>query len=312
MRAEPHGDGRGRHGRRSAFTVTNTGTPPAPPWRSCTRDAVHRARASAAEQAAGRLPEDRRCWRRARPSTCRSPLTGQRPGALGRGACKQVVYDGRSGSSVGTDASHPVATLHGGGDRGAHRRRSQYVTVQPDQTTFTPGQTHRPDRQEPVDRRRHRPRPRSTSRPTASSRPSTTTSRSSTCRRPRSATAAATRRSRPSSAAGMVTAGHRGAATISVTVNGVTGSTPVVVREPLTLRRPGPHGAGLGVRRHGDVAQPGRRLHRCSNVTLALTAPAAGRVTATRPDQLPARRRGPDGHGAVRRSSPRPAPRAAA
>jgi hypothetical protein len=83
------------------------------------------------------------------------------------------------------------------------------------------------------------------------------------------------------SAAGKLTAVGHGTATISVTAGGVTGTTPVVVRQPFTLTAPAvvtPGGAATVT-----TAIPDAGSQPLTNVSVTLTAPAGWTATATSP-----------------------------
>jgi beta-glucosidase len=84
------------------------------------------------------------------------------------------------------------------------------------------------------------------------------------------------------SPAGLVTAVGVGTATIGVTVDGVTGSTPIVVKQPFTLAAaPSVASAGSNVTATATLPNPGSRTLR--NVSITLTAPSGWTVTATSP-----------------------------
>jgi beta-glucosidase-like glycosyl hydrolase len=192
---------------------------------------------------------------------------------------RDVVYDGPYQFQVATDANDVVGT-----DTidvtGAITPRVKYVTVQPDQVEFTPGQeldltgtnpwikddTGQAAQHVPADRIVEAVNndesfvdPAQAHVTYASSNPNVATV----------------------SSGGMVQMIAAGTATISATVDGVTGSTPIVVKQPFTLSA-------------SNIAQPGSTLTATttlpnpssaplSKVSMTLTAPAGWQVQATSP-----------------------------
>jgi hypothetical protein len=192
---------------------------------------------------------------------------------------KDVVYDGTYQFQVASSASDVV-----GSDTvsvtGAITPRTQYVTVQPDQVEFTPGQsldltgknpwikddTGQADQHVPADNiiealnndesfvdlaKAHVTY--------ASSNPSVATV----------------------SSTGKLTTIAAGTATISVTVNGVTGSTPIVVKQPFSLAAPSI--AEPGTTLTATTTLPNPSSAPLTNVTMSLTAPSGWQVQATSP-----------------------------
>ncbi|RSM50694.1 beta-glucosidase [Amycolatopsis balhimycina DSM 5908] len=197
---------------------------------------------------------------------------------------RQVVHDGRYRFGVGADAGHlaGAATV---AVTGRITPKTQYVTVQPDQVVFAPGDgldltaknpwiaddtaqaaQHVPadhvveavhNDQSFVDLSRKRIGYRSSD--------------------PRVAQVSRT---------GKVTMMAPGVATISVTVDGVTGSTPVVVKQPFTLTAPGQVQPGGTYAVTTTLPNPaGARPLR--DVTLTLTVPDGWTATATSPSTFP-------------------------
>jgi beta-glucosidase-like glycosyl hydrolase len=193
---------------------------------------------------------------------------------------RDVAYDGPYRFAVSTDADHVVATSTVT-VTGTITPRTRYVTVQPDHVVFAPGQTidltgrnpwiaddtaqatqHQPadhiveavnNDESFVDLTRARVRYRSSD--------------------PRVARVSPT---------GQVTLVAPGVATISVTVNGVTGSTPVVVKQPFTLVAPAQVQPGTTFTATTTLPNPaGARLLR--HVTMTLTAPDGWTARATSP-----------------------------
>jgi len=75
-----------------------------------------------------------------------------------------------------------------------------------------------------------------------------------------------------------------GAATISVTVNGVTGSTPIVVQQPLSFAAPSIVPAGTTLTATTSLPNAGGAP--LDDVDLSLTAPAGWSVQATSQSSL--------------------------
>ncbi len=193
---------------------------------------------------------------------------------------RDVVYDGPYQFGVGTDADHLVGTSTVR-VTGAIAQRTRYVTVQPDQVVFAPGQSfdltgtnpwitddtgqaaqHAPaaniveatnNDESFVDLTRANVRYRSSNPRVAQVSPS-----------------------------GKVTLVAPGVATISATVNGVTGSTPVSVRQPFTLDAPAQVQAGTTITATTTLPNPAgaQPLH---DVTLTLTGPSGWTVRASTP-----------------------------
>ena len=193
---------------------------------------------------------------------------------------KDVVYDGSYQFQVATGASNVV-----GSDTvavsGAITPRVKYVTVQPDQVVFSPGQsldltgknpwikddTGQADQHVPADNiveavnndesfvnlaRAHVTY--------SSSNPNVVTV----------------------SSTGKLTTIAAGAATISVTVNGVTGSTPVVVKQPFSLAA-SPSIAQPGSTLTATTTLPNPSSAPLTDVTMSMTAPDGWQVQATSP-----------------------------
>jgi beta-glucosidase len=194
---------------------------------------------------------------------------------------KQVVYDGPYQFRVGPDS----ATVAGSGTidvTGAVAQHVQYVTVQPDQVIFKPGDTLDLTGKNPwiaPDTNSSLEQPHATadniveavnndqsfvdlSHATvsyASSNPDVATVSSS----------------------GTLTAVGHGAATISVTVNGVTGTTPIVVRQPFTLNAPTVVTPGSTAT--VTTAVPDTGSQPLSNVSVTLAVPTGWTATAASP-----------------------------
>ncbi|WP_239163006.1 glycoside hydrolase family 3 C-terminal domain-containing protein [Paractinoplanes rishiriensis] len=168
---------------------------------------------------------------------------------------KQVVYNGRYRFLAGPDA----ATVAGSADvliRGRLTPRVAAVTVQPDRVQLAPGDRLdiRPvavhNDESPADRAR-------------------ITYRSSN---PRVATV---------SPAGRITAVAGGVTTISATAGGVTGTAPIVVKQPFTLDAPALTTAGGTVTARVSLPNPGRVP--LTGVTLGLDVPDGWTATPDGP-----------------------------
>ncbi|WP_410590292.1 glycoside hydrolase family 3 C-terminal domain-containing protein [Amycolatopsis sp. lyj-23] len=196
------------------------------------------------------------------------------------GKRREVVYPGPYRFGVGADSGHLAGTATVA-VTGALKPKTQYVTVQPGQVVFTPGQRldltgknpwiaddtaqaaqHVPadhvveavhDDQSFVDLSRARIGYRSSD--------------------PRVAQVGRD---------GRVTMVAPGVATISVTVDGVTGTTPVVVEQPFTLTAPAQVQAGTTYQATTTLPNPaGARPLR--DVAMTLSVPAGWTVKATSP-----------------------------
>jgi beta-glucosidase len=192
---------------------------------------------------------------------------------------KDVVYDGNYRFQVATSASDVV-----GSDivavTGAITPRVRYVTVQPDEVVFSPGQSleltgknpwikddtgqvdqHVPadDIVEAVNNDESFVNLGNAHVTYASSNPDVVTVGST----------------------GKLTTIAAGAATISVTVNGVTGSTPIVVKQPFSLNAPSI--AQPGTSQTAITTLPNPSSAPLSNVTMSLAVPNGWQVQATSP-----------------------------
>ncbi len=200
------------------------------------------------------------------------------------GKGREVVYDGPYRFGVGADVAHLAGTATVA-VTGAIKPKTRYVTVQPGQVVFAPGQSldltgknpwiaddtaqaaqHVPadhvveavhDDQSFVDLAHARIGYRSSD--------------------PRVAQVSRT---------GKVTMVAPGVTTISVTVDGVTGTTPVVVEQPFTLSAPGQVKAGTTYTVTTTLPNPaGARPLR--DVAMTLTVPAGWTAKATTPSTFP-------------------------
>ena len=197
---------------------------------------------------------------------------------------RDVVYDGPYQFGVGTDADHLVGTSTVR-VTGTLAVKTRYVTVQPDQVVFAPGQsidltgtnpwiaddTAQADQHVPADHIVEAVNNNESFVDLASTR---VRYRSSD---PRVAQV---------SPSGKLTLVAPGVATISATVNGVTGSTPVVVKQPFTLNAPTQVQPGTSFTATTALPNPaGARPLR--DVTMTLTGPSGWTVRATSPSAFP-------------------------
>ncbi|MFJ9782791.1 glycoside hydrolase family 3 C-terminal domain-containing protein [Amycolatopsis sp. NPDC101161] len=197
---------------------------------------------------------------------------------------RQVVYDGAYRFGVGADAAHLAGTATVA-VTGAITPRTQSVTVQPDQVVFAPGQsidlagrnpwiaddTAQAAQHVPAD---HVVEAVNNDQSFVDLAHKRVTYRSSD---PRVAQVSRT---------GKVTLIAPGVATIGVTVDGVTGSTPVVVKQPFTLSAPDRVQPGTTYAVTTTLPNPaGARPLR--DVTLTLSVPAGWTATATSPSTFP-------------------------
>ena len=194
---------------------------------------------------------------------------------------KQVVYDGNYQFRVGPDA----ATAAGSGTvtvHGAITPRVQNVTVQPDQDVLRPGQTLSlaganpwigPDTDSALEQQHA----------TADNVVEAVNNDESFVDLSRAHVRYAS--SDPSvatvSADGTVTAVAPGVTTISVTVNGVTGSTPLSVSEPLTATAPADMDPGAATQATTSFTNTGSQP--LTNVTLTLAGPSGWTATPAAP-----------------------------
>jgi beta-glucosidase len=193
---------------------------------------------------------------------------------------REVVYDGPYGFGVGADADHLAGTATVA-VTGALEPKTRYVTVQPDQVVFAPGQsldltgknpwiaddTAQAAQHVPAD---HVVEAVHDDQSFADLAHARIGYRSSD---PRVAQVSRT---------GKVTMVAPGVTTISVTVDGVTGTTPVVVKQPFTLDAPSQVKAGTTYPVTTTLPNPAgaRALH---DVTLTLDVPGGWTATAVSP-----------------------------
>ena len=193
---------------------------------------------------------------------------------------RQVVYDGPYLFSVGANsaaAGSGTVTVHG-----AITPWVRYVTVQPDQVIFQPGQT--------LDLTGKNPWIAPDTNPTLEQPHASADNIVEAVNNDQSFADLSHARvsyasSNPAVASvsrtGMVTAVGHGTATISVTVDGVTGTTPVVVQQPFTLTTPAVVTPGSTAT--VTTAVPDTSSQPLRDVTVTLAGPAGWSATATSP-----------------------------
>jgi beta-glucosidase len=200
---------------------------------------------------------------------------------------KQVVYDGPYQFNVGPDS----ATVAGSGIvsvRGAITPRVQYVTVQPDQVIFQPGQTLDLSGKNPwiapdTNSSLEQPHASADNIVEAVNNDQSFVDLSHA----HVSYASSDPRVVTVSPAGVLTAIGHGAATISVTVkgageaSGVTGTTPVVVQQPFTLTAPSVVTPSSAVT--VTTAVPDTGTQPLKNVGVTLGVPSGWTATATSP-----------------------------
>ena len=196
------------------------------------------------------------------------------------GRQKMVVYDGRWRFQLATDSSDVVSSgtvrVHG-----FLRPKVQVVTVQPDQTVFAPGQK--------LDLTGQNPWIADDTGQASQHVPATNIVEAANNDESFANLAHARVRYRSSdpnvatvNRAGLVTMNAHGTATISVTVDGVTGSTPIVVQQPLNLT------TLAGVVQPGSTftattALPNSGARPLTDVSMSLDAPSGWTATAETP-----------------------------
>ena len=190
---------------------------------------------------------------------------------------KQVVPDGSYQFQVSADSSavQGAATVD---ITGAITPKVAYVTVQPDQVIFSPGQTLNLDATNPwpaddTDPSLQQPHAEADNVVEAVNNDQSFVNLADakvtySSNDPRVASVAPD---------GTVTMNGPGVATISATVDGVTGSTPIAVTEPLTATAPASIVAGDTTTVTSTFSNPGTTALR--NVTVSLTAPGGWTLT---------------------------------
>jgi beta-glucosidase len=202
---------------------------------------------------------------------------------------KQVVDDGAWQFRVASDATD----VQGAGTAkvsGAITPQVRYVTVQPDKVEFQPGDT--------LDLAGKNPWIADDTSPSLEQQHATADNIVEAVNNDQSFVDLSTAKVRYSSSnprvasvspGGKVTMNGHGVASINVTVNGVTGSTPVVVKPSFTMNAPPVVIPGSSATVTTSLPNTGSQP--LKNVSLALTGPSGWTVTATTPDsfsQVPA------------------------
>jgi beta-glucosidase len=194
---------------------------------------------------------------------------------------KQAVYDGQYQFRLGSDS----ATVAGSGTvnvRGAITPRVQYVTVQPDQVIFQPGQTLDLSGKNPWIAPDTNP---SLEQPHANADNIVEAVNNDQSFADLSHERVGYASSNPDVASvtstGKLTAVGHGTSTISVTVDGVTGTTPIVVQQPFKLTAPTVVTPGSTAT--VTTAIPDTSSQPLKNVSVSLAAPTGWTATATSP-----------------------------
>ncbi|MBS2964227.1 glycoside hydrolase family 3 C-terminal domain-containing protein [Actinocrinis puniceicyclus] len=193
---------------------------------------------------------------------------------------KNVVYDGTYALQLATDAAHTVASAPLR-VTGAITPRIQYVTVQPDQVAFTPGDKLDLTGKNPwiaddtAQAAQHQSADDIVEAVNNDESFVTLAAKHVSYRSSNPAVASVSRD-------GVVTMHANGAATIRVSVDGVTGTTPVVVHQPFSMSAPAVAVPGGSFTVTAATANPsgGETLR---DAALSLTAPAGWTVTASTP-----------------------------
>ena len=194
---------------------------------------------------------------------------------------KQAVYDGPYQFGVGANS----ADISGSGTvnvTGAITPQVKYVTVQPDQVVFKPGDTLDLTGKNPWVADDTNP---SMEQPHATADHIVEAVNNDQSFVDLSKASVTYSSSNPSVATvspdGKLTAIAHGAATISVTVNGVTGSAPIAVQQPFTVNAPPIMAAGTTATVTTSLPNTGSQP--LAHVQVSLTAPHGWTVTATSP-----------------------------
>ena len=196
-------------------------------------------------------------------------------------ALKQVVYDGQYQFRVATDATDsagaPTVTVHG-----AITPHVQSVTVQPGQDVFKPGDTLNLAGQNPWIASDTNP---SLEQPHATADNVVEAVNNDQSFADLSHAHVSYASSNPDvatvSGAGHVTMVAPGAATISATVDGVTGTTPIAVREPLSAATPADMSPGATATATTTFTNAGHQP--LTNVTMSLTGPSGWTASPATP-----------------------------
>ncbi|HEX6470803.1 MAG TPA: glycoside hydrolase family 3 C-terminal domain-containing protein [Streptosporangiaceae bacterium] len=196
------------------------------------------------------------------------------------GRHRDVVYDGSYQFKVGTDAAHIVGTSTVA-VTGTITPKTRYVTVQPDHVVFAPGQSIDLAGKNPwiaddtAQAAQHVPADHVVE---AVNNDESFVDLTHTRVRYRSSNPRVARVSRT----GQVTLVAPGVATISVTVNGVTGGAPVVVKQPFTLSTPSQVQADTDFTATTTLPNP-TGAQPLRDVALTLTVPSGWTAQATSP-----------------------------
>ena len=242
---------------------------------------LHRPRRSSCRASAWRASQRPACSRRGSPSTSRSRSRSAACRSGTRAASRRSSTTGTYQFQVGADAADAAGTV-AVDVRGTITPRVQYVTVQPDQAIVKPGDTLNLTGKNPWianDTSASLEQPHATADnivEAVNDDESFVDLAHARVRYSSSDPAVAT-----VNRAGVVTALGAGVTTLRVTVNGVTGTAPIVVKQPFTLTAPAIVGPGDTVTATTTFPNTGPSALR--NLSMALTGPAGWTVTATSP-----------------------------
>ncbi len=192
---------------------------------------------------------------------------------------KSVVYDGSYRFEVGADAGH-VTDAGSVAVHGSWTPRVQTVTVQPDQVMFTPGETldltgKNPWIKDDTDPALQQPHATADNIVEAANSDGSFVDLTHA----HVSYASTNRNVATVSKAGMLEAVAAGVATIKATVNGVTGSTVVVVQQPFTLSSPTVVLPGSTITATTTLPNPGNKP--LTSVDMTLKAAKGWTVKAT-------------------------------
>ncbi len=194
---------------------------------------------------------------------------------------KQVVYDGGYRFDVASDASD----VAGSGTvqvRGALRPHVQSVTVQPDQVVFRPGDTLNLTGKNPWIAPDTNPSLEQPHAPADNIVEAVNNDQSFVdLSHARVSYRSSNRNVASVSPAGQVTMRGHGVATISVSVNGITGSVPVVVQPSFTMDVPPVVTPGNAIT--VTTSLPNTSSSPLRNVTMTLSGPSGWNISATSP-----------------------------
>jgi hypothetical protein len=196
-------------------------------------------------------------------------------------ALKQVVYDGAYQFGVGADAGH-IAGAPTVRVRGAITPRVRYVTVQPDQAILKPGDTLQLTGKNPWIANDTNPSLEQSHAAADNVVEAVNNDQSFVdLSRARVRYDSSDPRVASVNDRGVVTAHGVGVTTLRVSIDGVSGTVPLAVRQPFTLTAPPVAAPGTAATATTTLPNTGQAALR--NVRMALTGPAGWTITATSP-----------------------------